>query len=176
MQFDNAELTQVLGYVALVVILAEGGLTTTLGRIRLVGRRRPRCWPPSASWSRSPSSASRRTLLLDVSLDDRAAGRGGADLDRRGGGLLGAAPGAAAAPADRHARGRVRASTTPPSCILVVALSEPGAGPAPAPGGSLLLAALELAVGAAIGLASAGWAPGAAPASRCRRPACSRSP
>jgi cell volume regulation protein A len=33
-RFDDAELTQVLGYVALVVILAEGGLTTNWSSIR----------------------------------------------------------------------------------------------------------------------------------------------
>ena len=40
--FDNAELTQVLGYAALVVILAEGGLGTKWKEIKpaLPGRRR----------------------------------------------------------------------------------------------------------------------------------------
>jgi cell volume regulation protein A len=33
-EFDNAELTQVLGYAALIIILAEGGLTTNWSRIR----------------------------------------------------------------------------------------------------------------------------------------------
>ena len=35
-EFDNAELTQVLGYAALVVILAEGGLKTSWRSIRPV--------------------------------------------------------------------------------------------------------------------------------------------
>ena len=34
LRFDDPELTQVLGYVALVVILAEGGLTTSWSSIR----------------------------------------------------------------------------------------------------------------------------------------------
>jgi cell volume regulation protein A len=33
-EFDNAELTQILGYAALIIILAEGGLTTNWSRIR----------------------------------------------------------------------------------------------------------------------------------------------
>lgn len=40
--FNNAELTQVLGYAALVVILAEGGLKTSWREVRpvIAGRRR----------------------------------------------------------------------------------------------------------------------------------------
>lgn len=43
--FDNAEMTQVIGYAALVVILAEGGLGTKWKEVR------PPCRPPPC-WRR----------------------------------------------------------------------------------------------------------------------------
>ena len=114
-QFESTTLTQVLGYSALVLILAEGGLTTSWSGIRD---------------SVAPAAVlSTLGVLVSVGVvsvaghycparvvDDRAAHRRGAVLHRRRGGVLRAAPGAAAAPGHRDARGRVRASTTPPWC------------------------------------------------------------
>lgn len=45
LSFSDAELTQVIGYAALVVILAEGGLGTSWKEMR---RRCPR--PPRSPW------------------------------------------------------------------------------------------------------------------------------
>lgn len=47
--FDNAELTQVIGYAALVVILAEGGLGTKWKEIKPASCRPPPCWRWSGS-------------------------------------------------------------------------------------------------------------------------------
>ena len=46
--FDDADLAQALGFAALVVILAEGGLTTRWSDIRSRPSWR-HCWPQSAS-------------------------------------------------------------------------------------------------------------------------------
>ena len=47
-QFEDAELARALGFAALVVILAEGGLTTS-GATSAPRSRRPRSWPRSGS-------------------------------------------------------------------------------------------------------------------------------
>ena len=47
-EFDNAELAHALGFAALILILAEGGLTTPWPEIRPVMRLGSR-WRPSAS-------------------------------------------------------------------------------------------------------------------------------
>ena len=114
LQFDDPGLTQVLGYVALVVILAEGGLTTSWSSIRAGGRpggraghRRRRRLGRRRRRRRAPDP--RRDLA------GRPAGRRRPDLDRRRRGVLGAAPGPAAAPADRRRSRPSPASTTPRS-------------------------------------------------------------
>ena len=70
LEFDDAELAQALGYAALVVILAEGGLTTPWETHPAGGAGRGRRWPRSAPRCRSWSPAARRTLLLDVDWRD----------------------------------------------------------------------------------------------------------
>ncbi len=150
-QFDNAELAQALGYAALVLILAEGGLTTSWESIR-----------PSV-----PAAASLATLGTAVSV----LVTGGAahlllDIDWRQAMLIGAilAPTDSAAvfsvlrrvPLPSRLAGLLEAESgfnDAPVVILVVAL----AGAHPDPWWQLLgLIVLELAIGAAIGLA-VGW-------------------
>ena len=111
-RYDNQQLTQVLGYAALVLILVEGGLTTQWSGIRrsvapaavlaTVGRRRV-----GARRRRGGPRAAR------VVLADRLPRRRGARVDRCRGRLLRAAP-RAAPPADLgDARGRVRLQRRP---------------------------------------------------------------
>ena len=64
LRFDDAALTQVLGTLALAVILAEGGLTTSLSIVRPVMGLSP-SWRRSAWASASPSPRGRATCLLD---------------------------------------------------------------------------------------------------------------
>ena len=52
-QFEDAELAHALGFAALVLILAEGGLTTQLGRDPAGDAARASRWPRSASRSAS---------------------------------------------------------------------------------------------------------------------------
>ena len=111
--FENAELAHALGFAALVVILAEGGLTTSW---RECGRR---CgsgcrWRRSASrCQRGASSRVGAHFLLGLRWQLGGAARCGHVADGRGGGLLGAAAGAAPAAAGRRARGRVRPQRRP---------------------------------------------------------------
>ena len=56
--FDDKELTRTLGYAALVVILAEGGLNTSWRAVRPAVPALP-SWPPSGSGSRWRSPAGR---------------------------------------------------------------------------------------------------------------------
>ena len=104
--FDNAEVAHALGFAALILILAEGGLTTPWPEIRPVMR---------LGVSLATIGVAVSVLVMAVLLPLRAraelgalgAARRGHLAHRRGRGVLGAAPGAAAAPADRRARGRV---------------------------------------------------------------------
>ena len=62
-RFDDAELTQVLGYVALIVILAEGGLTTNWSTIRPAIGPAHRARLPAAGPSGSTGSLPAKTDL-----------------------------------------------------------------------------------------------------------------
>jgi potassium/hydrogen antiporter len=148
--FDNAELTQTLGYAALVVILAEGGLGTQWREIR-----------PSV-----PAAAVLATFGVGVSVAVTAtAAHYLADLDWRQALIMGAvvSPTDAAAvfsvlrrvPLPPRLTGVLEAESgfnDAPVVILVVALAANGA----LEPWYLLVGkiALELAIGAAIGLAA----------------------
>lgn len=155
-RFDDAELTQVLGYVALIVILAEGGLTTNWSTIRpAIG--------PAAALATVGVAVSvaivgvAAYLLLDVSWP----------VALLVGAVLTPTDAAAVFSVLRRVRLPSRLSGTleaesgfndAPVVILVVALSDQAAGTGSHPWWSLLLlATVELAVGAALGLAT-GWA------------------
>jgi potassium/hydrogen antiporter len=148
--FDNAELTQILGYAALVVILAEGGLGTQWREIR-----------PSI-----PAAAVLATFGVGVSVAvTAAAAHYLADLDWRQALIMGAvvSPTDAAAvfsvlrrlPLPTRLTGVLEAESgfnDAPVVILVVALSASG----PVTPWYLLIGriALELAIGVAVGLAA----------------------
>ena len=106
-RFEDAELAHALGFAALVLILAEGGLTTPWPEIRPVMR----LGVSLATVGVAVSVAVMAVLahyVLGLSWQ-QAVLRGRDHLaHRRRRGVLGAAAGAAAAPADRGARGRVR--------------------------------------------------------------------
>ena len=148
------------------------------GRRHRLGRRRRR----------------RRPLRAAPRLEHRPADRRDPVLDRRRGGVLGAAPGAAPPPDHRHARGRVRLQRRPRGHPRDRARRRSRPTPAHAEGWFTLAlkAVAELGAGAAIGLAvglarwpvhapvprpapracsASGWSP--SPSSRMpRRPAC----
>ena len=155
-QFDSAELTQVLGYAALVLILAEGGLTTSWQGIRAsvapaavladrggrrLGRRRRR---------RRPLPARPRvgtSLLVGAILSSTDAAAVFSVLRR--------------VPLPRRITGMLEAESgfnDAPVVILVIALATASADPAHTATWWVLgwHAAVELAGGAAIGLA-VGW-------------------
>ncbi|MGI5250820.1 potassium/proton antiporter [Actinacidiphila glaucinigra] len=147
--FDNAELTQVLGYAALVVILAEGGLGTQLREIK-----------PAV-----PAAAVLATLGIAVSVGITAsAGHYLVGLDWRQALLIGAVVSSTDAaavfsvlrrvPLPSRVTGVLEAESgfnDAPVVILVVAFSEHW----PVHNWGVLLGeiALELAIGAAVGLA-----------------------
>ncbi|MEU4096379.1 potassium/proton antiporter [Streptomyces sp. NPDC026673] len=147
--FDNAELTQVLGYAALVVILAEGGLGTQWREIK-----------PAV-----PAAAVLATLGIAVSVGITAtAGHYLVGLDWRQSLLIGAVVSSTDAaavfsvlrrvPLPSRVTGVLEAESgfnDAPVVILVVAFSQHW----PVHNWGLLLGeiALELAIGAAIGLA-----------------------
>jgi potassium/hydrogen antiporter len=154
-RFDDPKLTQVLGYVALVVILAEGGITTNWSSIRsAVG--------PAAALATVGVAVSVAVvgiaayLLLDVSWS----------VALLVGAVLTPTDAAAVFSVLRRVRLPRRVTGTleaesgfndAPVVILVVALSDQAAGTGSHPWWSLLLlAVVELAVGAAVGLL-AGW-------------------
>ena len=161
---------------ALALILAEGGLTTTLAR------------DPAR---RCGSGVSLATIGVAVSVGvvavgcplppraavgARGAARRGHLADRRGGGVLGAARGAAAPAAHRRARGGVRPQRRAHRRAGDAGLDRRGRGPRAARGraGS---SSTSCVVGVALGLACGlrrrlGDAPGGA----ARRPASTRSP
>lgn len=150
--FDNAELTQLLGYAALVVILAEGGLGTKWKEIK-----------PAL-----PRAAALSTVGVAVSVGVTAAGAHYlAGLDWRQALLIGAVVSSTDAaavfsvlrsvPLPARLTGVLEAESgfnDAPVVILVVAFSTTG----PVEHWYALLGeiALELAIGAAIGLAI-GW-------------------
>ncbi|WP_078971036.1 potassium/proton antiporter [Streptomyces chattanoogensis] len=150
--FDNAELTQLLGYAALVVILAEGGLGTKWKEIR-----------PAL-----PKAALLSTVGVAVSVGVTAAGAHYlAGLEWRQALLIGAVVSSTDAaavfsvlrnvPLPSRLTGVLEAESgfnDAPVVILVVAFSAAG----PVEHWSALLGkiALELAIGAAVGLA-VGW-------------------
>ncbi|MFI8180829.1 potassium/proton antiporter [Actinacidiphila glaucinigra] len=147
--FDNAELTQVLGYAALVVILAEGGLGTQWREIK-----------PAV-----PAAAVLATLGIAVSVGITAsAGHYLVGLDWRQALLIGAVVSSTDAaavfsvlrrvPLPSRVTGVLEAESgfnDAPVVILVVAFSEHW----PVHNWGLLLGeiALELTIGAAVGLA-----------------------
>ena len=67
-EFDDAELTQTLGTIGLVLILFEGGLTAGWKEIRPGPRYGDLARRPSGRSSRRPSPALAATWLLDLSL------------------------------------------------------------------------------------------------------------
>ena len=150
--FDNAELTQVLGYAALVVILAEGGLGTKWREIK-----------PAL-----PGAAALATVGVAVSVGVTAAGAHYlAGLDWRQALLIGAVVSSTDAaavfsvlrsvPLPARLTGVLEAESgfnDAPVVILVVAFST--AGPVEHWYALLGEIALELAIGAAVGLAF-GW-------------------
>jgi cell volume regulation protein A len=150
-EFDDQALTRILGYVALIVILAEGGLTTSWGNIRQA----------------VPAAAVLATVGVGVSVVVAgAAAHFLLDLDWRTALLLGAVVSSTDAaavfsvlrkvPLPHRITGLLEAESgfnDAPALLLVVALSVHDA-----PSGWLLpvLLVVELAGGAAIGLA-VGW-------------------
>ncbi len=150
--FDNAELTQVIGYASLVVILAEGGLGTKWKEIRPV----------------LPSAAVLATAGVAVSVGVTAAGAHYlVGLEWRKALIIGAVVSSTDAaavfsvlrkiPLPARVTGTLEAESgfnDAPVVILVVAFSQAG----PVEHWYVLLGtiALELALGAAIGLA-VGW-------------------
>ncbi len=112
LRFDDAELAHALGFAALVVILAEGGLTTPWSKIRPVIRLGLSLATIGVAVSVLLMAAFAHYVLGSV-LADRGAARRGDVPDRRRGGVLGAAPGAAAEPAGGLAGGRVGAQRRP---------------------------------------------------------------
>ncbi|MBM7171174.1 potassium/proton antiporter [Streptomyces sp. G44] len=150
--FDNAELTQVIGYAALVVILAEGGLGTKWKEVR-----------PAL-----PAAAVLSTVGVAVSVGITAAGAHYlVGLDWRAALIIGAVVSSTDAaavfsvlrkvPLPSRITGVLEAESgfnDAPVVILVVAFSTAG----PVDDWYVLLGtiALELAIGAAIGIA-VGW-------------------
>ena len=127
-RYDNQQLTQVLGYAALVLILVEGGLTTQWSGIR-------RSVAPAAVLATVGVAVSvlvvgrRGPRAARVVLADRLPRRRGARLDGCRGRLLRAAP-RPAPPADLgDARGRVGLQRRARSCS-----SSPRSPPASLPG------------------------------------------
>ena len=105
--FDDPQLAHALGFLALAVILAEGGLTTSWREVKpsmrlggLAGDRR--------GGGLGDGGGRRRPLPARPAVGAGRAARCRHLADRRGGGVLGAAGGAAAPAADRRARGGVR--------------------------------------------------------------------
>ncbi|RNG00132.1 potassium/proton antiporter [Streptomyces botrytidirepellens] len=150
--FDNAELTQVIGYAALVVILAEGGLGTKWREIK-----------PAL-----PTAAALSTAGVAVSVGvTAAAAHYGVGLDWRQALIIGAVVSSTDAaavfsvlrkvPLPKRLTGILEAESgfnDAPVVILVVAFSSQGAiDPWYLMIGEIVL---ELAIGAAIGLAI-GW-------------------
>ncbi|GAA1529146.1 potassium/proton antiporter [Streptomyces albidochromogenes] len=151
-QFDNAELTQVIGYAALVVILAEGGLGTKWKEIR-----------PAL-----PAAVVLSTVGVAVSVGVTAAGAHYlVDLDWRQSLIIGAVVSSTDAaavfsvlrkvPLPARITGVLEAESgfnDAPVVILVVAFSTAG----PVDDWYVLVGkiALELAIGASVGLAT-GW-------------------
>ena len=105
-QFEDAELAHALGFAALVLILAEGGLTTRWAEIRPAMRLGVSLATVGVGGQRAVM-ARRRALPARPRLAARGAAGGGHLADGRRRGVLGAAPGAAAAPADRGPGGGV---------------------------------------------------------------------
>ncbi|WP_432250931.1 potassium/proton antiporter [Streptomyces sanyensis] len=152
LQFDDAELTQVIGYAALVVILAEGGLGTKWKEIR-----------PAL-----PAAAALATVGIGVSVAVTAtAAHLLVGLEWKQALIIGAVVSSTDAaavfsvlrkvPLPSRVTGVLEAESgfnDAPVVILVVAFSTSG----PVDAWYLLLAdiALELAIGAAVGLAT-GW-------------------
>ncbi|MEU0843899.1 potassium/proton antiporter [Streptomyces sp. NPDC005962] len=150
--FNNAELTQVIGYAALVVILAEGGLGTKWGEIK-----------PAL-----PTAAALSTVGVAVSVGvTAAAAHYVVGLDWRQALIIGAVVSSTDAaavfsvlrkvPLPKRLTGTLEAESgfnDAPVVILVVAFSSQG----PIDSWYLMIGeiALELAIGAAIGLAI-GW-------------------
>ena len=130
-RYDDQQLTQVLGYAALVLILVEGGLTTQWSGIR-------RSVAPAAVLATVGVAVSVLVVAvaahfcLGWSLAGRLPRRRRARLHRCRGRVLGAAPGAAPPPASPGCSRPSRASTTRPSCCSSPP-SPPGWRPAPTP-------------------------------------------
>ena len=114
-QFEDANVAHALGFAALVLILAEGGLTTQWSEIRptmslgvaLATLGVAVSVAVMARWA--PTTCRARLAARDPA-------RRGHLADRRGGGVLGAASGAAASPASPAPSRPSRGSTTRPPC------------------------------------------------------------
>ena len=110
--FDNAELAQALGFAALVVILAEGGLTTRWSDIRSSTVLAALLATVGVGISVGLMTPLRALRPRIAAVDCGAAGRG--DLpDRRCGGLLGAAQ---LFPSRTRLRGALEAESGPERC------------------------------------------------------------
>lgn len=154
-RFHSAELTQVLGYSALILILAEGGLTTSWSGVR-------RSVAPAAVLSTLGVVVS----VLVVGLAARYVLGVGWSVALLVGAVLSSTDAAAVfsvlrrVPLPRRITGMLEAESgfnDAPVVILVVALSEQAsrtAGPHPGWWQLVLLAAAELAGGAVVGLAA----------------------
>ena len=114
-RFDNAGLAEALGLGALVLILAEGGLTTNWEHAR---RAAPAAVAAGHRRRHGQHRGGRRVHALDARprLAAGAAARRGARADRRGRRLLRAAQAAAAAAAQRACSRGSPASTTRRPC------------------------------------------------------------
>ena len=173
--FESTTLTQVLGYSALVLILAEGGLTTR-GRASATRSRRRRCCRPSACWCPSGVVGVAAHFLLHVSWTNALLV----------GAVLSSTDAAAVfsvlrrVPLPRRVTGMLEAESgfnDAPVVLLVVTLAEQSApGAQSHPWWALvLIAVLELAGGSAIGLAIGSAAGACSGWWRRPRPACSPS-
>ena len=105
--FENAEVAHSLGFAALAVILAEGGLTTRWSEAR-PSMRLGALARHGRGGGLGHRGRARGPLPARPVLGARGAARRGHLADRRGRGVLGAPRGAAAPTADRRARGGVR--------------------------------------------------------------------
>ncbi len=154
--FDSNELTQVLGYAALILILSEGGLSTRWEGIR-------RSVGPAAVLSTVGVMVS----VLVVALPVRFVLHFDWNTALLVGAILSSTDAAAVfsvlrrVPLPRRITGMLEAESgfnDAPVVILVIALAARSANPAEAQGWSVLVlqAVLELAAGAVIGLA-VGW-------------------
>ena len=172
-RFSDAALTESLGLAALVLILAEGGLTTRWAAVRPCAAGRDRAVDGVGAWSASASSGPRCTSLLG--LDWRTAFLWGAVLSStdaaavfsvlRGVGVSRRLAGALELESGMNDAPVVLA-------VVLLASTEPITWLTPAPGGLRA----RRGCGRSGALLGCGGRVGAAPRRAARRPACTRSP